>query len=81
MFPGDLFQSLIGIYGFSGFVAELLDKEAILFQSLIGIYGFSGVVNSTCYGIEAFVSIPNRDLWVFRRFGRLVAAGLCCFNP
>ena len=38
----------------------------VLFQSLIGIYGFSGA-SQLVKKVEVWaVSIPNRDLWVFR---------------
>ena len=40
------FQSLIGIYGFSGFSGDRRSMNLTKFQSLIGIYGFSG--KSTC---------------------------------
>ncbi len=38
-----VFQSLIGIYGFSGIAIPLFTSTLKqMFQSLIGIYGFSG---------------------------------------
>ncbi len=40
-----MFQSLIGIYGFSGADLKRVKKFNALFQSLIGIYGFSGRIS------------------------------------
>ena len=62
----DLFQSLIGIYGFSGFRLIFQPTLKLRFQSLIGIYGFSGAKSSLSPLMSYSVSIPNRDLWVFR---------------
>ncbi len=50
-----------------GFPALLMLKSGSIpaFQSLIGIYGFSGIRG--IQQLQVFpVSIPDRDLWVFR---------------
>ena len=44
---GSKFQSLIGIYGFSGTNSVTRGHWEAKFQSLIGIYGFSGFVRSS----------------------------------
>src|SRR4028119_2330870 len=61
----NLFQSLIGFYGFSG-KSTLSNKNhnSNRFQSLIGFYGFSGFQQGLAENIK--VSIPDRVLWVFR---------------
>ncbi|WP_442933062.1 hypothetical protein [Microcoleus sp. herbarium7] len=38
-----------------------------MFQSLVGIYGFSGRLGKWLQSINLNVSIPGRDLWVFRQ--------------
>ena len=44
-----------------------VDTTVAEFQSLIGIYGFSGW-DFLKPKVGCRVSIPNRDLWVFRRW-------------
>ena len=59
------FQSLVGIYGFSDLSTVKAYLDIKLFQSLVGIYGFSDTLQSQI-STTIGVSIPGRDLWVFR---------------
>ena len=62
-----LFQSLVGIYGFSDKrPTKQSEPRNFTFQSLVGIYGFSDQQSAKAT-VLAVVSIPGRDLWVFRR--------------
>ena len=67
VFNSQMFQSLIGFYGFSGGLAPLSRKcDRLGFQSLIGFYGFSGALIFAMFILGLQVSIPDRVLWVFR---------------
>ena len=54
--------------GFPAPACCINDGNYLVFQSLIGIYGFSGAMSRPkASSPTESVSIPNRDLWVFRR--------------
>ena len=49
--------------------------EDTLFQSLVGIYGFSDSIPGFGFRNSPAVSIPGRDLWVFRHVIWIHAVG------
>ena len=63
-----MFQSLIGICGYLNFKREATAKAVISkFQSLIGICGYLNETQLVDFIIWLQVSIPDRDLWLFKR--------------
>ena len=51
-----------------------------MFQSLVGIYGLSDTGGNCRYYLFG-VSIPGRDLWVFRHKAGKFVSILSSFNP
>ena len=76
-----LFQSLVGIYGFSDLPVSHRLMVLPVFQSLVGIYGFSDLRPIPAAHLLPRVSIPGRDLWVFRLIIRSSEGVPASFNP